>query len=76
MIRHLPRLRKPLYRQSNHNTFLELKCKLLRYTSSFFPDAMTSWNDVITHFNDIPSKSLKPYFIADSSKEIKYFWYA
>ena len=23
--------------------------------SSFFPDAITSWNNVITHFGDIPS---------------------
>ena len=25
---------------------------------SFFPDAITSWNNVITHFNDIPSFSV------------------
>ena len=37
------------------NTFHEFKCKSLRYTSSFFPDAITSWNNVITHFGDIPS---------------------
>ena len=54
----LPRFRRPLYRQSNSNTFHELKCKSLRYTSSFFPDAITSWNNVITHFNDIPSSSV------------------
>ena len=54
----LPRLRRPLYRQSDSNTFHELKCKSLRYTSSFFPDAITSWNNVITHFNDIPSFSV------------------
>ena len=29
-----------------------------RYVSSFFPDAITSWNNVITHFNDIPSLSV------------------
>ena len=51
----LPRLRRPLYRQSNSNTLHELKCKSLRYTSSFFPDITTN---VITHFNDIPSFSV------------------
>ena len=50
----LPRLRRPLYRQSNSNTFHELKCKSLRYMGSFFPEPITSWNNVITHFNDIP----------------------
>ena len=45
--------------------------------SSFFPDAITSWNNVITHLNDIPSFSVlkKLYFIFDSSKEKMYFWY-
>ena len=26
--------------------------------SSFFPEAITSWNNVIAHFNDIPSFSI------------------
>ena len=51
----LPRLRRTLYRQSSSNIFHEFKCKSLRYMSSFFPDAITSWNNVITHFGDIPS---------------------
>ena len=50
----LTRLRRPVYRQSNSNNFHELRCKSLMYISSFFPDAITSWNNVITHFNDIP----------------------
>ena len=54
----LTRLRRPLYMQSNNNTIHELKCKSLRNTRSFFPDAITSWNNVITHFNDIPSFSV------------------
>ena len=53
-----PRLCRPLYKQSNSNTYHDLKCKSLRYTSSFFPDVITSWNNVITHFNDIPSFSV------------------
>ena len=51
----LPRLRRPLYRQSSSNTFHEFKCKSLRYISSFFPDAITSCNNGITQFGDIPS---------------------
>ena len=51
----LPRLRRPLYSQNNNNTFHEIRCKSSRYMSSFFPDAITSWNNVITHFDNIPS---------------------
>ena len=51
----LPRLRRPLYRQSSSNTFHEFKCKSLRYMSCFFPGAITSWNNVIAHLDDIPS---------------------
>ena len=66
----LPGLRRPLDRQSSSNTFHELKRKSLRYMSSFFPDAITSWNNVIIHFDDILSFNvLKTYFIFDSSKE-------
>ena len=54
----LPRFRRPLHRQSNSNTFHELKFKSVRYISSYFPDAITSWNNVITHFDDIPSFSV------------------
>ena len=61
----VPRLRRLLCRQINSNTFHELKCKSLRYMSSFFPDAITSWNNVSTHFNDIPSISvLKNYILS------------
>ena len=54
----LPGLRRLLYRQSSSNTFHELKWKSLRYMSSFFPEAITSCNNVIAHFNDIPSFSV------------------
>ena len=43
------------YKQTNSNTFHELKCKSLMYMSSFFPGAITFGNNAITHFNDIPS---------------------
>ena len=51
----LPLLRRPLCSQNNSNTFHEIRCKTFRYMYSFFPDAITSWNNVITHFNNIPS---------------------
>ena len=51
----LPRHRRPLYRQNNNNTFHEIKCKSYRYMNSFFPNGITSWNNVITHFKTIPS---------------------
>ena len=40
------------------------------YMNSFFPDAITSWNNVTSDFDDILSFNvLKTYFIFDSSKE-------
>ena len=52
----LPRHRRLLYSQNNNNnTFHEIRCRSSRYMSSFFPDAITSWNNVITHFDNIPS---------------------
>ena len=52
----------PLFKKSdkqliiiNDNTFHEMRCRSSRYTNSFFPDAITSWNNVITHFDNIPS---------------------
>ena len=51
----LPLQRRPLYSQHYSNTFHEIRCKTFRYMNSFFPDAITSWNNIITHFNDVPS---------------------
>ena len=51
----LPRHRRPLFSQNNNNTFHEIRCRSSRYMSSFFPDAITSWNNVINHFANIPS---------------------
>ena len=51
----LPLHRRPLYSQNYSNTFHEIRCKTFRYMNSFFPDAITSWNNVITHFNNVPS---------------------
>ena len=37
------------------NIFRETKCRADRYMNSFFPDAISTWNTVITHFEDLPS---------------------
>ena len=61
----LPRHRRPLYNQNNNNTFHEIRCRSSRYMSSFFPDAINSWNNVITHFDNIPSiKILKDHILS------------
>ena len=47
--------RRPLYRLNNTNTFQEIRCKTARYKNSFFPDANSSWNNMISNFQDIPT---------------------
>ena len=54
----LPRYRRPLYSQEINNTFYEPRCRSQRYMNSFFPDAITSWNNIITYFENIPSYSI------------------
>ena len=44
----------------NHRPFLvsvfrEVICRTNRYSHSFFPDAIVSWNRIITDFEDFPS---------------------
>ena len=51
----LPRHHRPLYSQNNNNTFHVIRCRSSRYMNSFFPDAIISWNNIITHFDNIPS---------------------
>ena len=51
----LPRYRIPLYRPNNINYFYEMRCNSNRRMNSFFPDGITSWNNVITDFINIPS---------------------
>ena len=50
----LPRQRRPLYSHKNSNTFHEIRCNSDRYMNSFFPDAITSWNNVIIYFENLP----------------------
>ena len=51
----LPRHRRPLYSQNNNITFQKISCQSSRYMSGFFPGAITSWNNIITYFVNIPS---------------------
>ena len=51
----LPRFRRPLYSQNNANIFHGIRCKTDRYMNSFFPNGTNSWNNVISHFKNIPS---------------------
>ena len=47
------------------NVFREIKCRTNRYMNSFFPDATSSWNIIISHFEDFPSYvSLKNHIIS------------
>ena len=61
----LPSHRRPLYSQNNNNTFHEIRCRSSRYMNSFFPDAIISRNNIITHFDNIPSINiLKDHIIS------------
>ena len=35
--------------------FREIKCRTDRHQNSFFPDAISSWNNIITHFEHFPT---------------------
>ena len=48
-------LSTPLYSQNCSNKFHGIRCKKFRYMNSFFPDATCSWNNVISHFQNVPS---------------------
>ena len=50
----LPPHHRPLYRFNNPNTFQEIRCKTARY-NSFFPHTTSSWNNMISNFQDIPT---------------------
>ena len=73
----LPRFRRPLHSQNNANIFHGIICKTNRYMNSFFPNGTNSWNNVISHFNNIPSVDVlkKTHFFSYSPKKKKYFRY-
>ena len=65
------RYRRPLYNHNNNNTFHDIRCRSSRYTSSFFPDATSSWNNVITHFDNIPSINILKNHIVSLIRPMK-----
>ena len=68
----LPPHRRPLYRFNNSNTFQEIRCKTSRYMNSFFPDATSSWNNIISNFQEIPTfAGLKSHLLSLIRSKIK-----
>ena len=64
----LPPNRRPFL----YSVFREIKCRTNRYTNSYFPDAIASWNIIITHFEDFPSIiSLKKHIVSLIRPETK-----
>ena len=74
----LPPHHRPLYRFNNSNTFQEIRCKTSRYKNSIFPAATSSWNNIISNFQEIHNffwpKVTSSFF--NSSKDQKHFWYS
>ena len=61
----LPANRRLLQRFNNSNAFHKIRCKTSRYKNSFFPDAINSWNNIITNFQNIPLfASLKAHILS------------
>ena len=47
------------------NVFRNIRCRTIRYTNSFFPDAISNWNNIITSFDDLPSfEVLKSHLVS------------
>ena len=66
--------RRPLYRFNNSNTFQEISYKTSRYKNSFFPDATSSWNNIISNFQEIPTfAGLKSHLLSQRSKALLVF---
>ena len=61
----LPPNRRLLYRCKHSHTFHEIRCNTSRYKNSFFPNAIISWNNIITNFQNVPSfTSLKAHILS------------
>ena len=47
------------------NVFREIRCRTDRYQNSFFPNAVSHWNNIISDFKDLPSfTELKKHVIS------------
>ena len=52
--------------------FQEIRCRTDRYLKSFYPNAVTNWNSIITNFEELPSfYSLKEYLNSLIRPDIK-----
>ena len=51
----MPLNSRALFSGNTCNTFCEIICESNRYTNSLFPDAISSWNIFIKHFDELPS---------------------
>ena len=51
----LPSKHRHFFNSPLFNVFREIKFKTNRYMNSFFPRAISSWNIIISHFEDFPS---------------------
>ena len=64
----LPPNRRPF----RSRVFRDIKCRTIRYSISFFPDAIASWNNFITHFEHFPTfDGLKDHLIALVRPDVK-----
>ena len=62
----------PVYGFNNSNTFHRIRCRTSRYQNSFFPDAISSWNNIITNVQNIPPIiSLKAHILSLIRPKIK-----
>ena len=69
----LPPNRRSFFNSPLFNVFREIKFESNRYKNSFFPDAISSWNRIISHF-DFPSfDSLRDRGLTFSDPRIKVF---
>ena len=61
----LPSKHRPLFNTPLFNVSREIKIKTNRYMNIFFPHAISSWNIIISHFEDFPSfDSLKDHVLS------------
>ena len=70
--RRILQIHKILYRCKNSNTFHEIRYNTSRYKNSFFPDTIISWNNIITHFENVSSfTSLKAHILSLIRPKVK-----
>ena len=57
--------RRPFFNIPLFNVFRKIKLKTGRYKNSFFLQAISSWNKIISHFEDFPSLDCTFYLFSD-----------